>query len=302
MMAFSGLALVLTSVLVLMAFMGIKQVPQGYQWTVERFGRYVTTLKPGLNFVIPLVDRIGCKLNMKEQVLDIPSQEVISKDNAMVRVDAVCFYQIMDAPRAAYEINHLDYAARNLIMTNIRTVLGGMDLDEALSMRDHINARLLAVVDEATTPWGVKVTRIEIKDICPPAELVQAMAEQMKAERMKRAHILEAEGFRQSAIAKAEGAKAATVLEAEGSRTAAFLAAEAREREGEAEAQANRTLSESLSQGSGQAIQYFIAQQYIEALGQLATSPNQKTLILPLETTQVLGSLEGIKTLWQTNS
>ncbi|MES2212396.1 MAG: SPFH domain-containing protein [Pseudomonadota bacterium] len=302
MVGYSNVALLLVFLAVCVVFMGIKQVPQGFQWTVERFGRYITTLKPGLNLIMPFVDRVGHKLNMKEQVLDIPSQEVISRDNAMVRVDAVCFYQIVDAARAAYEISQLDYSIRNLIMTNIRTVLGGLDLDGALSQRDHINSRLLSVVDEATSPWGIKVTRIEIKDISPPKELVSAMAEQMKAERSKRAQILDAEGSRQAEITRAEGKKLAAILESEGLKEATFRAAEARERSAAAEARANQLVSDSIRDGEPLAIQYFIAQQYIEALGKLASADNQKVLMLPLETTQMLGALQGMSELFRASS
>lgn len=272
----------------------VKSVPQGYEWTQERFGKYVRTLQPGFNYIIPFFDRIGRKVNMMEQVLDVPSQEVITKDNALVTVDGVVFYQVLDAAKASYEVRNLEQAVLNLTMTNIRTVMGSMDLDELLSKRDDINARLLMVVDEATEPWGVKVTRIEVKDIKPPADLVASMARQMKAEREKRANILDAEGFRQAAILKAEGEKQAAVLQAEGERQAAFLQAEARERSAQAEAAATRMVSEAIAAGNVQAINYFIAQRYVDALKEVATAPNQKTLILPVEATGVLGSLQGI--------
>jgi regulator of protease activity HflC (stomatin/prohibitin superfamily) len=276
---------------------GVRSVPQGYEYTVERFGRYIRTLSPGLAFIIPWVDGIGRKMNMMEQVLDVPSQEVITKDNAVVKVDGVVFFQVLDAAKAAYEVAQLEIAILNLVMTNIRTVLGAMDLDESLSKRDEINARLLAVVDQATHPWGLKVNRIEIKDIQPPRDLVDSMARQMKAEREKRANILEAEGFRAAAILKAEGEKQAAVLDAEGRREAAFRDAEARERLAEAEAKATMMVSQAISKGDVQAINYFVAQKYVEALKEFAHSPNQKTLLLPMETTGVLGSLAGIMEL-----
>ncbi|HVF33724.1 MAG TPA: SPFH domain-containing protein [Candidatus Saccharimonadia bacterium] len=273
---------------------GVRVVPQGYEYTVERFGKYVFTLTPGLGLIVPYVYGVGRKMNMMEQVLDVPSQEVITKDNAVVKVDGVVFFQVLDAAKAAYEVSTLEIAILNLVMTNIRTVLGSMDLDESLSKRDVINAQLLRVVDEATHPWGLKVNRIEIKDIQPPRDLVESMARQMKAERDKRASILEAEGARQSEILRAEGEKQAAVLEAEGRREAAFRDAEARERLAEAEAKATTMVSEAIAKGSVQAINYFVADKYLNALKTLATSPNQKILMLPLETTGVLGSLAGI--------
>lgn len=269
-------------------------VRQGYEYTVERFGRYSTTFNPGFHIMIPFINRIGQRVNMMERVLDVPSQEVISKDNAVLTVDGVVFFQVLDAAKAAYEVYRLEHAVLNLTMTNIRTVLGSMDLDDALSKRDMINAQLLDVVDEATTPWGLKVTRIEIKDITPPMDLVNAMARQMKAEREKRANILEAEGFRQAEILKAEGEKQAIVLDAEGRREAAFRDAEARERLAEAEAKATLLVSDAIAKGDLQAVNYFVAQKYVEALSQFANSPNQKTLLLPMETTGILGSLAGI--------
>ncbi|GGM10583.1 SPFH domain-containing protein [Deinococcus aerophilus] len=273
---------------------GVKSVPQGYEWTQERFGKYQRSLRPGLNLIIPYIDRIGRRVNMMEQVLDVPSQEVITRDNALITVDGVVFYQVLDSAKASYEVRNLEQATLNLTMTNIRTVMGSMDLDDLLSNRDSINARLLAVVDEATEPWGVKVTRIEVKDIKPPADLVASMGRQMKAEREKRANILDAEGFRQAAILKAEGEKQAEILNAEGRRQAAFLEAEAREREAAAEAEATRLVSEAIAGGNAQAINYFIAQRYVDALRDVATAPNQKTLILPIEATSILGSLQGI--------
>jgi regulator of protease activity HflC (stomatin/prohibitin superfamily) len=291
---FSILVVVVLVVGLALVFMGVKSVPQGQEWTVERFGRYTGTLRPGLNLILPLVDGVGRRLNMMEQVLDVPSQQIITRDNAMVTVDGVVFFQVLDAAKAAYEVTALDNAILNLTTTNIRTVMGSMDLDELLSKRDEINARLLQVVDEATSAWGVKVTRIEIKDITPPQDLVDSMGRQMKAERDKRAQVLTAEGDRQAAILRAEGEKQAAILEAEGRREAAFRDAEARERLAQAEAKAAAMLSTALSSGSAQAVNYFVAQKYIEALSAFARSPNQKTLILPVEATGVLGSLAGI--------
>lgn len=293
----SGFALF---ILFLLAFslalviLSVKFVPQGMEYTVERFGKYTTTLKPGLNIIFPIMDRIGAAMNMREQVLDVPSQEVITKDNAMVRVDGVVFYQIVDAARAAYEVSNLELAIRQLTMTNIRTVMGSMDLDELLSKRDEINARLLVVVDEATTPWGLKVTRIEIKDIAPPQDLVDAMARQMKAERDKRAAILEAEGLRQAQILKAEGEKQSAILQAEGKKEAAFREAEARERLAEAEARATQVMSEAIAKGNVQAVNYFVAQKYIEALLKVGSANNSKLVLMPLEASSVIGALGGI--------
>jgi regulator of protease activity HflC (stomatin/prohibitin superfamily) len=273
---------------------GVKIVPQGYNYTVERFGRYTRSLRPGLTIIIPFIDRIGRKINMMEQVVDVPSQEVITRDNAMVRVDGVAFFQVLDAAQASYEVTNLNIAILQLTMTNIRTVMGSMDLDKLLSERDEINHRLLKVVDDATHNWGVKVTRIEIKDIEPPRDLVDSMARQMKAERDKRAAILVAEGERQAAILTAEGAKQAQILAAEGRREAAYRDAEAREREAEAEAKATQVVSDAISKGNVQAINYFVANNYIGALKALAEAKNQKVLILPLEASSVIGAIAGV--------
>jgi regulator of protease activity HflC (stomatin/prohibitin superfamily) len=292
-----GFGVFLLALLVLVVigiFKAITTVPQGFEYTVERFGRYIKTLGPGLGIIVPFIDRIGSKMNMMEQVLEVPSQEVITRDNAMVQVDGVAFYQVLDAARASYEVNQIENAILNLTMTNIRTVMGSMDLDSLLSQRDEINHAILAVVDQATTPWGVKMTRIEIKDINPPRDLVDSMARQMKAERDKRAAILEAQGARESAILKAEGEKQAIMLDAEGRREAAFRDAEARERSAEAEANATRMVSEAIAAGDVQAINYFVANNYIKALESLAKSPNQKVLMLPVEAANVIGSISGI--------
>ena len=297
MMEFTAFSIFVVAALifaVVIVFAGVKTVPQGYEYTIERFGRYTRTLRPGLHLITPVVDQIGAKLNMMETVLDVPTQEVITRDNAMVAVDGIVFFQVLDAAKSAYEVNNLENAIINLTMTNIRTVMGSMDLDQLLSQRDTINSQLLTVVDDATTPWGVKVTRIEIKDIAPPRDLVEAMARQMKAEREKRANILEAEGFRQAEILKAEGEKQAAILDAEGRREAAFRDAEAREREAEAEARATTMVSEAIGSGNVQAINYFVAQKYIETLAAFAESDNQKILLLPLEAASVIGSIAGI--------
>lgn len=293
-LGFDIVLIIVLLLVILVIFAGVKTIPQGYNYTIERFGKYRRTLLPGLNFIVPFIDRVGQKLNMMEQVLDVPSQEVITRDNATVTADGITFYQVLDAARAAYEVLGLQNAILNLTMTNIRSVMGSMDLDQLLSNRDEINARLLSVVDAAAEPWGVKITRIEIKDINPPRDLVDAMARQMKAERDKRASILEAEGKRQSEILKAEGEKQSLILEAEGRRESAFRDAEAREREAEAEAKATQMVSAAIAAGDVQAINYFVANKYVEAFKELANSRNQKTLILPMEATSLLGSLSGI--------
>jgi regulator of protease activity HflC (stomatin/prohibitin superfamily) len=290
----SILTLVFIFFVILTVAKGVRMVPQGFEYTVERFGKYTHTLKPGLALLVPYVYSVGRKINMMEQVLDVPSQDVITKDNAVVRVDGVVFFQVLDAAKAAYEVSNLEQATIALVMTNIRTAIGSMDLDESLSKRDEINSRLLKVVDEATAPWGVKVNRIELKDIQPPQNLIDSMARQMKAEREKRAAVLEAEGLRSAEILRAEGEKQAAVLEAEGRREAAFKDAEARERLAEAEARATMMVSQAIAKGDMQAINYFIADKYVAALKAFATSPNQKLLLMPLETTGVLGSLAGI--------
>ncbi|MGI9402523.1 MAG: SPFH domain-containing protein [Rhizobiaceae bacterium] len=291
---FDVVVILLVVLLVMLLFASVKQVPQGYNYTVERFGKYVATLHPGLNLIIPIVDRIGAKMNMMEQVLDVPTQEVITKDNASVSADGVAFFQVLDAARSAYEVRGLENAILNLTMTNIRSVMGSMDLDEVLSKRDAINERVLRVVDDAASSWGIKMTRIEIKDINPPADLVEAMGRQMKAERIKRANILDAEGQRQAEILKAEGEKQAQILNAEGEREAAFREAEARERLAQAEANATSAVSEAISGGNVQAINYFVAEKYIEALGKIASARNQKVVLMPLEASSVIGSVAGI--------
>src|SRR5256885_7816822 len=291
---FDVFAIILVALAILTLFAGVKTVPQGYHWTVERFGKYTRTLESGLNLIVPFFDRVGRKMNVMEQVIDIPQQDVISKDNATVTVDGIAFFQVMDAAKASYEVSNLHQAMIVLTMTNIRSVMGGMDLDQMLSHRDEINERLLRVVDAAVSPWGIKVNRIEIKDIEPPQDLVASMGRQMKAEREKRAEILQAEGLRQSAILKAEGAKQSQILEAEGRREAAFRDAEARERLAQAEAKATQMVSEAVAQGDVASLNYFVAQKYLEAFGKLAQSPNQKVLIIPMEASSVLGSLAGI--------
>jgi regulator of protease activity HflC (stomatin/prohibitin superfamily) len=297
MTGFSIFAIIVLGLAIIIIFAGVKSVPQGNEYTVERFGRYTRTLSPGLNLIVPIVDQVGRKLNMMETVLEVPSQEIITKDNAQVTVDGIVFYQVLDAAKAAYEVRNLELAILNLTMTNLRTVMGSMDLDELLSQRDKINAQLLHVVDDATSPWGIKVTRVEIKDISPPKDLVESMGRQMKAERDKRATILEAEGVRQAQILKAEGSKQSAILEAEGKREAAFRTAEARERSAEAEAKATTMVSEAIAKGSVQAINYFVAQKYIDALGQIASAPNQKLILMPLEASSVIGAIGGVAEL-----
>ncbi len=291
------LAVVLLVAGVIVLFKAVRMVPQGYEWTVEAFGKYTHTLSPGLHFLIPIYQGIGRKINMMEQVMEVPSQDVITKDNAVVKVDGVVYFQVLNAAKAAYEVATLEIAVLNLVMTNIRTAIGSMDLDESLSKRDEINTKVLLAVDQATHPWGLKVNRIELKDIQPPRDLVDSMARQMKAEREKRANILEAEGFRQAAILKAEGEKQSVILEAEGDREAAFREAEARERLAEAEANATRMVSDAIANGNVQAINYFVAQKYIEAFKALAEAPNQKFVMMPMESAGVIGSLGGIAEL-----
>ncbi len=297
MFGFQEFVILILVLAVALVIMGVKSIPQGMEYTVERFGRYTRTLRPGLNLIAPVVDRIGARLNMMERVMDVPSQEVITRDNAMVTVDGVVFFQVLDAAKAAYEVSQLELAILNLTMTNVRTVMGSMDLDELLSQRDKINAQLLHVVDDATTPWGVKVTRIEIKDITPPRDLIDAMGRQMKAEREKRANILEAEGFRQAEILKAEGEKQSAILSAEGKRQAAFLEAEARERQAQAEAKATEMVSQAIAKGDINAVNYFVATKYIESLQAIALSPNEKLVLMPLEASSVIGALGGITEL-----
>ena len=294
MVGFNIALLLLVLLVVATLFAGIKQVPQGYQYTIERFGRYTKTLMPGLNLIVPFFDRVGARVNMKEQVLDIPTQEVITRDNATVSVDAVAFFQVLNAAQSAYQVSDLNYAVLNLNMTNIRTVVGSMDIDELLSNRNTINEKLLHVVDEAAHPWGLKMTRIEIKDIQPPRDLVDAMGRQMKAERDKRAQVLEAEGDRNANILRAEGFKQAQILEAEGKREAAYRQAEARERLAEAEAKATLVLSEAIAKGNVQAINYFVAQKYTDALASIGTANNQKVVLMPMEASSLIGSLGGI--------
>ena len=297
MSGFLGFALVLVIGVLIVLVKSIVIVPQGYEYTVENLGRFTRLLRPGFHVLVPFIERVGSKVNRMEQVLDVPSQEVITKDNAMVRVDGVVFFQIQESVKAAYQIHDLYAGMLNLVMTNIRTVIGGMEIDELLSQRDVINQRLLTVVDEATIPWGTKITRVEIKDISPPRDLIDAMARQMKAEREKRANILEAEGFKQAAILKADGEKQSAILSAEGRKESAFRDAEAREREAQAEAKATQMVSEAIERGSVQALNYFLGQKYVEALQHIVQSPNQKLLMLPLETSGLVGSLTGIAEL-----
>jgi regulator of protease activity HflC (stomatin/prohibitin superfamily) len=286
--------IIIVVVVMLVIFNVVKIVPQGHEYTVESFGRYTRTLKPGITFLMPVVERIGRRVNMMEQVLDVQRQEVITKDNVTVQVDAIVFTQVMDAASAAYKVAQLNYAISQLAMTNLRTVVGSMELDEVLSQRDSINSRLLTTIDQATHPWGVKVTRIEIKDLTPPPDITNAMARQMKAERERRANITEADGEKQAAVLRAEGARQATVLEAEGRKEAAFRDAEARERSADAEAKATEVVSQAIAKGDINAINYFVAQKYVEAFGKLASSPHQKTVIVPAEMSALTGSIAGI--------
>ncbi|MEE2525299.1 SPFH domain-containing protein [Hyphobacterium sp. HN65] len=288
---FIGVIVVLALVLISRT---IKSVPQGMEYTVERFGRFTRKLTPGLHFIVPFIDDVRYKINMRERVLDVPKQEVITKDNAMVSVDAVVFIQVIEAARAAYEVDNLDFSIVNLAMTNVRTVVGSMDLDQVLSNRDDINARLLSVIDAATNPWGVKVTRIEIRDLSPPPDITEAMARQMKAERLKRAEILEAEGEKQSEILRAEGQKQSQILEAEGRKEAAFRDAEARERLAEAEAKATEAVSKAISEGDLNAVNYFLGQKYVEAFAKLAESDQQKTVIIPAEFSNIVSTVMGV--------
>ena len=296
-MEFPLFLLMLVLLAIIIAYNSVVQVPQGYAFTIERLGRYTMTLPSGITLIVPFIDKVGARISLMERVLDVPSQEVISKDNAMVGVDGVCFFKVIEPSYAAYRVLDLEKAIINIIMTNIRTVLGSLDLDQMLSQRDLINERLLEIIDQATEEWGVKVTRIEIKDIKPPVDLVHAMASQMKAEREKRARVLEAEGIKQAEILKAEGVKQSTVLEAEAKKMAAFLEAEARERQAEAEAFATNTLSQAITKGDAQALNYYIAQEYIKSFKTLASGSNSKTIFMPYEATQMLSSLGGLKEL-----
>ncbi|TDP44983.1 SPFH domain-containing protein [Zavarzinia compransoris] len=294
---FGVFVLVLLVLVLVLVFMGVKTVPQGHAFTLERFGRYTRTLNPGLNFIFPVIDQIGAKLTTQEVVLDVPSQKIITLDNAIVTCDAVAFYQVINPAQAAYEVQNLTAAIINLVLTNIRSVMGSMALDDVLSRRSEINDKLLAIIDQATQPWGVKVTRIELKDIAPPEDMVQSMARQMKAEREKRATILEAEGVREASIKRAEGEKAAAILEAEGRREAAFRDAEARERAAEAEARATNAVSEAIGAGGTGAINYFLGLKYIEALAGIGMAPNSKVTFLPLDASGVMGAISGIAEL-----
>jgi regulator of protease activity HflC (stomatin/prohibitin superfamily) len=291
------IVLILLFLVFVVVSMAIKTVPQGFEYTVQRFGRYTRTLKPGITILTPFVESIGRRINMMEQVLPVPQQEVITKDNVGVQVDAIVFIQVMDAAAAAYRVANLSGAITQLTMTNLRTVVGSMELDEVLSNREHINSRLLGVIDEATSPWGVKVARIEIKDLQPPPDITNAMTRQMKAERERRAVITEAEGERQAAITRAEGAKQSAILQAEGRKEAAFRDAEARERLAGAEAQATKVVSDAIETGSVNALNYFVAQKYVEAFGKLADSTQQRTVIIPADFASIAGSIAGITEL-----
>ncbi len=296
-MALTIFAVAFLLLAVFLAISAIKIVPQGHEYTVERFGRYMRTLKPGIAILTPFMETVGRKVNVMEQVLDVPRQEVITKDNVTVQVDAIVFIQVMDAAAAAYRVQNLTHAIGQLTMTNLRTVVGSMELDEVLSQRDQINTRLLTVIDQATDPWGVKVARIEIKDLQPPPDITNAMARQMKAEREKRAVITEAEGEKQSAVTRAEGAKQAAILQAEGRREAAYRDAEARERQAQAEAAATKSVSDAIEAGSVDALNYFVAQKYVEAFGRLADSPQQRTVIVPTDLAAIAGSVAGVAEL-----
>lgn len=294
---FEIFAIVVFVLAIMLVFSIVKIVPQGYEFTVEKFGRYTRTLKPGIAFLTPFIEAIGRRVNVMERVVDVPQQDVITKDNVVVKVDGIVFTQVIDAAQAAYRVDNLDHAITQLAMTNLRTVVGSMELDEVLSQRDSINTRLLTVIDQATSPWGVKVNRIEIKDLRPPHDITDAMARQMKAERERRAIIIEAEGEKQAAITRAEGSKQAAVLEAEGRREAAFRDAEARERSAEAEARATEMVSQAISAGDVNAINYFVAQKYVEAFGKFAESPNAKTLIIPADMSSLAGTVGGVAEL-----
>jgi regulator of protease activity HflC (stomatin/prohibitin superfamily) len=295
--AFSVFVIVLALFALVIVFRAVRIVPQGEEWTVERFGRYTRTIAPGLHVLVPFIDRIGSRINMMETVLDVTGQVVITRDNAQVSADAVAFYQIVDAAAAAYEVRNLEQALENLSQTNIRAVIGSMDLDDALSNRDVINARLLSVIDQASTPWGVKVTRVEIKDLAPPADIVESMGRQMKAERERRAEILAAEGAKQAAILRAQGERESQILEAQGRREAAFLDAEARERGAEAEAKATEMVSRAVRDGDVQALNYFVALKYVDSLKDVASAPNSKTIMIPVEASGVVGSIAGVAEL-----
>jgi regulator of protease activity HflC (stomatin/prohibitin superfamily) len=293
----SGFFILLAVVLVVVVVMiakGVRTVPQGYEWTVERFGRYRVTLSPGLRLVNPFTDKIGRKINVQETVLEIPAQNVITKDNASVIVDGIVFYQVIDASRAAYEVQNLQSAVSNLTMTNIRTAIGALDLDETLSKRDEINERLLRVLDAATEPWGTKITRVELKDVRPPEDVQLSMAKQLTADRERRAAILRAEGIKQAAILEAEGRKQSTILAAEGHLAATQMDAEARERLAEAEAKATAAVSKAVSEGNVQALNYFIAQKYVEAIAQIGQAPNSRLVLMPMEFSSLVSTIGGI--------
>ena len=294
-----GLIILLAVVIIVLAVVsrGVRTVPQGYQWTVERFGRYSQTLTPGLHLLNPFIDKVGYKMNVQEQVLEIPAQYVITRDNASVTVDGILFYQVIDAAKAAYEVQNLRGAITNVTMTNLRTAIGALDLDETLSKRDEINERLLRVLDQATEPWGTKITRVELKDVRPPEDVQLSMAKQLTADRERRAAVLRAEGIKAAAILEAEGTKQAQILAAEGRLAAAQRDAEARERLAEAEAKATAAVSKAVSEGNVQALNYFIAQKYVEAVNQIGQSPNARLVLMPLETSGLVGTIAGITEL-----